>query len=152
MVRLARRSWCAMADQTPPGSSPPLGLLQLLSGAQTTQLAYVMAKLELADLLKEGPRSIAELATATQAHPGALQRVLRGLTSIGLCAEVDNGRFALTGMGEYLRTDLRNSLHARALFNGELLFPLWGDLLRTVQTGEPAAGRVWDMSIYEYLA
>src|SRR4051794_6880838 len=141
-----------MTAATPQGSPPPFGLLQILAGAQTTQLAYVMAKLDLADLLRDGPRSSAQLAIATQTHPAALKRVLRGLTSIGLCKEVHEGHFALTGLGEYLRTDRPDSLHARALFNGELLFPLWGDLLRTVQTGEPAAGRVWDMSIYEYLA
>src|SRR5438093_182512 len=101
-----------MADQVPLSSSPPLGLLQMLSGAQTNQLTYVMAKLNLADLLKDGPKSSAELATATQTHPMALRRVLRGLTSIGLCTEGDEGHFALTGMGEYLRTDLPESLHA----------------------------------------
>jgi predicted O-methyltransferase YrrM len=124
----------------------------MMSGAQTTQLAYVMAKLNLADLLKDGPKNSAELATATQTDPAALQRVLRGLTSVGLCTEVDKGRFSLSAMGEYLRTDVPDSLHPRALLNGEVLYPLWGDLLRTVQTGAPAPGRVWGLPLYQYFA
>jgi hypothetical protein len=81
-----------------------------------------------------------------------LQRVLRGLTGMGLCTEVDEGRFALTPLGEYLRTDRPDSLHARALFNGEVLFPLWGDLLHTVQTSQPAVERVLGMPLYQYFA
>jgi O-methyltransferase domain len=141
-----------MTDPTHLGSPPPLGLLHLLYGTQTTQLAYVMAKLGLADLLKAGPKRSAELARATQTDPDILQRVLRGLASLGLCTEVDEGQFALTALGAYLRTDLPGSLHARALFNGEVNSPLWGDLLRTVQTGAPAAERVFGMPIYDYLA
>jgi hypothetical protein len=141
-----------MRDQTSPDSPPPVALLQMLFGAQTAQLAYVMAKLNLADLLRDGPQSSAELAAATHTDADALRRVLRGLTSIGLCTEVEAGRFGLTPTGSYLRTDVPGSLHPRALFNGEILFPLWGDLLRTVQTGQGATERVFGAPLYQYFA
>ena len=141
-----------MSDLTSPDAPPPVALIQLLFGAQTTQLTYVMAKLKLADLLRDGPRSSAELATATHADGDALRRVLRGLTSVGLCTEVEADRFELTPTGAYLRTDVPSSLHARALLNGEVFFPLWADLLQTVQTGQGAAERVLGAPFYRHLA
>jgi hypothetical protein len=36
-----------------------------------------------ADLLQDGPKSIAELAAATQTHPDSLYRLLHALTSFG---------------------------------------------------------------------
>jgi hypothetical protein len=131
---------------------PPLSLIRLLFGAQATQLAYVMAKLQLADLLRDGARSTAELASATQTDAQALQRLLRGLTSLGLCTEVEPATFALTASGAYLRSDVPGSLHARAMLNGEVFFPLWGDLLQTVRTGQGAAARVLGAPFYQYLA
>jgi len=127
-------------------------LTQMIRGAQTAQLAYVMAKLELADLLRSGPQCSAVLAAATETHPEALRRVLRGLASVGLCVEVAEDQFGLTALGAYLQTDRADSLHARALFSGEVLFPLWGDLLQTVQSGEDAMTRVFGMPGYRYLA
>ena len=54
---------------------PPLALRQLLTGNWATQAVYVAAKLGLADLLRSGPRSAADLAAATHAHARALYRV-----------------------------------------------------------------------------
>lgn len=141
-----------MQNPMSPDAPPPFALIQLLFGAQATQLTYVMAKLHLADLLREGPRSTADLATATQTDAPALQRLLRGLASLGLCTEVETAVFALTPSGAYLRADVPGSLHARALLNGEVFFPLWGDLLQTVQTGRGAAERVLGAPFYQYLA
>jgi PhoD-like phosphatase/O-methyltransferase domain len=55
-------------------------------------LAYSLTR---ADLLKDGPKSYAELATAAGAHPGALYRLLRMLASVGMFAEVGHGHFTL---------------------------------------------------------
>lgn len=141
-----------MSEPTSPDAPPPVALIQMLFGAQTTQLAYVMAKLRLADLLQDGSRSSAELAAATHTDADALRRVLRGLSSLGLCTEVEADRFELTPTGAYLRTEVPGSLHARALLNGELFLPLWGDLLQTVQTGRGAAERVLGAPFYRHLA
>src|SRR5438445_895548 len=93
------------------GQVPPdITLFQLLFGYSRTQLLYVAAKLGIADLLHDGPRSSAELAPLVGADEQALHRVMRGLVNIGVFVEGEDGRFDLTRLGEHLRTDVPGSL------------------------------------------
>jgi len=62
-----------------------------MDGFLTTQLLYVAAKLGVADLLAEGPRTGPEVAEAVGADPDLLTRVLRGLALEEVLAEVDAG-------------------------------------------------------------
>src|SRR5262245_30704277 len=127
-------------------------LLRMVYGAQTSQVIYVAAKLGIADMLHNGSRTSSDVGAAAGVDENTLRRLLRGLVSLGLCAEVEADRFALTEMGQYLRSDRPDSLHWRVLFNGEVLFPLWGDLLNIIRTGEPGELRLFKMPLYEYFA
>lgn len=133
-------------------TGPQADLLRLAYGAQAAQVIYVAAKLGLADLLKNGARSSADLAAAVSVDAAILRRVLRSLASLGVLAETARDRFVLTEMGQYLRSDRPDSVQPRAILNTEVLQPLWGDLLHTLQTGESGAARVLGMPLYEYLA
>ena len=62
------------------------------------------AKLGIADLLKDGPKLIDELADSTGANARNLYRVLRALSSRGIFAETVYGRFDLTPLAEPLQT------------------------------------------------
>jgi hypothetical protein len=123
-------------------------LAGLLSGYWYTQTIYVAAKLGLAELLKDGPRSAGELAQATQANPGALYRLLRALASIGVFAE-GQGRFALTPLAECL---LDPSMKALATVRGEFQYRAWGELLYSVQSGRSAFERVYGEPIFDYFS
>jgi len=94
----------------------------------------------------------AELARTLGVNNSALQRILRGLVSLGVCDEMADGRFHLTSMGEYLRSDHPDSMQPRLLLNGEVHYALWTDVLATVRTGESASQRLFGMSFYDYLA
>src|SRR5687768_1963875 len=109
-------------------------LSRLVSGYWYTQTIYVAAKLGIADLLKDGPRFVPELAEATGTNPRALYRLLRALASIGIFAE-DQGRFTLTPLAECL---LDPSTKAMATMRGEFQYRAWGELLYSIQTGESA--------------
>jgi hypothetical protein len=54
--------------------SPHLKMRDLLTGYWVTQAIYVAAKLGIADQLKDGPRSTADLAAATSTHEPSLFR------------------------------------------------------------------------------
>jgi O-methyltransferase domain len=82
------------------------------------------------------------LAQATATHPEALRRLLWGLISLGICVEGEDGRFALTPLGAYLRSGVPGSVRQSAIFRGEGLYQTWGHLLHSVQTGEPASSLV----------
>jgi SAM-dependent methyltransferase len=132
--------------------APPLGaqLIELIWGYQRSQIVYAAARLGLADLLADEPQSIEELATATGTDAASLYRLLRTLAGHGLFAERDDARFEQTGLSELLRTGTAGSLRAMALAEGEDFYPVWGHLVSSVQTGEPAFERVFGMSNWEY--
>ena len=91
---------------------PQLILQQLIQGFQVTQCIYVAAKLGIADLLKDGPKSSEDLAQATGTHAPSLYRVLRLLTATVLLTEGEAHSFALTPLGS-LSADRRAWLPAQ---------------------------------------
>lgn len=136
------------------GSTPPPSavLLQMITGYWASQAIYVAAKLGIADLLADGPRSAEELAAETETHADALYRVLRALASIGIFSEVSPSRFALTPLADLLRSGTPNSLRAYAIVCAEELYRVWAEALSSVRTGEPAFERVLGANAMEYFA
>src|SRR5262249_19212097 len=122
------------------------------TGNWLTQLLYVAAKLGLADLVKDGPRSAAELAAATATHGPSLQRLLRALASIGVFVESGGARFGPTPLAEVLPRDLPGARRALAIMNGEEFYRAWGDLLYSVQTGKTAFDEIFEMPLFDFLA
>src|SRR3954447_23842777 len=127
-------------------------LRSMVTGLRVAQMVYVVAQLGIADLLERGPMHCDELAAATGADAPSLYRLLRGLASLGLFTEVAERRFALTPLADHLRTRAPVSLRDLATFWSEdWHWCLWGELLQTVRTGEPATRRLWGMELFEYL-
>jgi O-methyltransferase domain/Dimerisation domain len=127
-------------------------LTQMAFGALMSQALYVAAKLGVADLLADGPRSVTELAAATETHERALYRVLRSLASSGVFEETEPKRFALSPMAEPLRSDAPNSVRNGVIFMGEEWhWKVWGDMLYSVRTGKPAWGHVHgEAEVFDY--
>ena len=70
--------------------SPHATMLNLMIGHWVSRLIQVAAKLKLADLLKDGPRTADELAAIADVRAPQLYRVLRALASVGVFAETKN--------------------------------------------------------------
>src|SRR5262249_55044210 len=84
-----------------------------------------------------------DLAAATQTHAPSLARVVRLLASAGVFAELPDGTFALTPLGEPLRANVPGSVRALVLlFAGVEVQDAWKDLEHCVRTGEPAFRRI----------
>jgi hypothetical protein len=128
--------------------NPHEQLARLLSGYWYTQTVYVAAKLNLAELLRGGPRSAQELAPEAGADPRALYRLLRALASLGIFAE-DQSRFALTPLAECL---LDPSTKAMATLRGEWQYRAWGELLHSVRTGGSAFAKVYGKPLFDYFS
>ena len=130
---------------------PQLVLQQLIQGFQVTQCIYVAAKLNIADLLKDGPRTSKELAQATGTHAPSLYRVLRLLTAIDLLTEDPTHSFALTSLGAYLQTGVPGSMHETVLcYAAKPTWDIWGALLHSVQTSEPSPEHVLGLKPWDY--
>ena len=134
-------------------TAPSFKMIQLMTGFWLSRAIYVAAKLGIADLLKEEPKDIGELAKATGSHEPSLYRILRALASAGIFAEDEPGRFALTPLAATLRTDVRGSLRAWVnMQSGDEQYRAWGDLLHSVKTGETAFNHVFGMGVWQYRA
>lgn len=132
--------------------SPASQLREMIQGYRTPLLIHVAAKLGIADLLKDGPKSSQELAQAVEVQPRMLYRVLRALASQGIFAENEAGQFQLTPLAELLQTEITGSLRSWAIMSAGLYAKSWGDLLYTLRTGKPSFDHVFGMGFWEYLA
>jgi hypothetical protein len=130
---------------------PPVALLNLTIGHWTAQAIFVAAKLGIADLLQQGPKSSGDLAQSAGVDARALYRLLRALASVGVFAQGTDGRFTLTPMAECLQSDAPGSMRAWALMMGSYAFQPWGELLHSVKTGETAFDHLHGMGFFDYL-
>jgi SAM-dependent methyltransferase len=138
----------ATAKQIP----PPIQMLQLISGFWIARCVYVLAKLGIADLIKDEPKTVDELAAATSTHAPSLFRVLRALASVGVITQNGN-RFGATPLSDTLRSDVRGSIRAFAMTElGEEHYPAWGELLHSVRTGGIAFDKAFGESVWGFFA
>ena len=127
-------------------------LATMIGGYAASQAIYVVARLGIADQLRDGPRTAGELARSTGTHAGSLHRLLRTLASLGVFAADDAGRFRLTELAELLCRDVPGSLRAEAVTVGELHYAAFGELLDSVRTGRPGFDAAFGMPLFDYLA
>lgn len=126
-------------------------LRSLITGYETSQVIYVAARLGVADLLSEGPRTAGELADALRVDAGALRRVLHALAALGLLERLGGSRYAVTEAGARMREGVPGSLRAFALLSGERSYRAWSGLLHSVKTGETAFQHVFGMGTFDYM-
>ncbi len=141
-----------MSDTTSIDMPPAAYLSQLIGNTGFVHAILVAANLGLADLLKDGPLSIADLAEATGTHDRSLYRMLRALASRGIFSEDADGRFSLTALADPLRSDAPDSIHNWALFVGsEAELQSWAHLSYSVRTGKPAFEHIFGKGWFDYL-
>jgi hypothetical protein len=145
------------ADVYSPLSDPDTPLevrmLRIASGALAAQAVYTFASLGMPDLLKSGPRKVADLAGQTGSHADALHRLLRFLATIEVVEESGDSAFALTALGRTLCRQPRSAIRDNTLLvNSPFCWAAIGGLLRQVQTGENAFEHVHGVDFFSYLS
>jgi hypothetical protein len=128
-------------------------VLRMIQGLHISRAVYVAARLGIADLLADGPRSSSELAQLTKAHTPSLYRVLRLLAALNVLLEQPPGHFGLAPLGERLRTDVPGSLRYWAILTDQLggLQP-FDRILDSVMTGETGMKLAYGETSFEFLA
>ncbi len=126
-------------------------LLQMLFGAAVTKCLGIAAELGIADLLRGGPRTVAELAAGADVREAELYRILRMLSGVGLFAELPGQQFQLTPVSELLRQDAPHSLRnmVRMTAFGEH-WNAWDSLLTVVRHGGIATDIAEGMDVWDY--
>lgn len=127
-------------------------MFNLICGRWISQMVYVVAQLQIADRLKDGPRRVEELARDSGAQAQPLYRVLRALASYGIFEETSGQRFKLTPLAATLRGDVPGSMRALAVMTGsKYQMDSWQQLSNGVKTGEPPFRKAHGISMFEYL-
>ena len=130
---------------------PQVAMFQIISGFWISRGVFVIAKLGIPDILKTGPKTAAELASATDTHAESLFRVLRAMVSVGVLATDSENRFSNTPVSETLITDAPGSLRWFTISElGQEHYPAWGNLMHSVKTGEIAFDNFFGNDIWAY--
>jgi hypothetical protein len=111
-------------------------LLEMVNSAWMPQALRTAAELGIADLLADGPRTAAQLAEDTNAHPPSLHRLLRALVTLDVLSEHDDGAFELTASGRLLQTDAEATVRSWTIYQGRDVWDEWGLMLEAVKTGK----------------
>ena len=112
----------------------------------------VAAELDIAEILKNGPKSIEEIAQLTGAHSESLHRVMRALVSQGIFRKGRDNMFANTSLSKPLiegKGSLRNMIMQHL---GKLNWSVFNEISYTVKTGKDAFSKVNGKRIYDYLS
>ena len=128
-------------------------IYQLGLGFMASAALGVATQLGIPDHLAAGPRTSADLARATGAHEDALYRLLRALSSAGVFDEVTPRTFALTRIGEHLRSGAPGAAREMILWISDAFhLRVYAEMLTAVRTGQPVGEKVVGMPVFEYLA
>lgn len=139
----------AVAKALPPHAQ----LIQMFAGSWVSVAVYAAAKIGIADHLAGGARSAVELAPALAAHAPTLHRFMRTLAGLGVLTEGAGQRFALTPLGEALKTGAPGAARSTLLaFGGAAFSRTWEEISYSLETGKPAFDKMWGMPIFEYFA
>jgi C-methyltransferase len=136
-----------------PAQQAAMRLREIVFGAAPAAAVRAAAALGLPDALDdESPATPEELARRIGAEPQPLRRLLQALTSHGLFAETDDGRFEHTEMSRLLREDAPGSLRHITLWCTEpWTWQVWPRLDEAVRTGAGVFPEVFGKSFFDYL-
>ena len=128
-------------------------IIQMGTGYWVSRLVGAAASLGLADHLANGPRSAADLAGPTGTNPRALHRLMRSLAGFGILSQDGGDKFALTELGDALRSDAPGSARSTILaMSGTWMWKAFGEFQYSLETGKTAMEKVFGMPLFDYLA
>jgi hypothetical protein len=129
----------------------PAEAIRLLNGFRGYQLVVAACRLGVPDIVAGAPADAEQIAARTGMNPDATRRFLRGLAAWGFLAEDAVGRYSATAVSDAFRSD-RPSMRNMTLMLSKEGYPIWSDLMYTLQTGRPAFEHLYGKSRWEKLS
>jgi orsellinic acid C2-O-methyltransferase len=123
---------------------------QLVSGFRFTQMVRAVVELKIPDLVAAGPQSAEDLAATTGVKADPLRRIMRCLVTVGVFTGTDEGTFGATPLSECFR-DQPGTMRGQALMLATEPYVAFGDIMHTLQTGEPAFEHIYGMPRWDQL-
>jgi len=129
----------------------PPPVQQRLFDAMAGKIVHAAAELRVCDLLANGPRAAAALATALDADPGSLRRLLRALAGLGVLEQAGDDAFSLTPAGRPLLGDAPDSARELCvMLAGAENWRSWEHLVPAVRAGVTGWELAHGMPAFEY--
>jgi hypothetical protein len=143
------------AQVRPPDGTDPLRaaalIRDLLYARLVSHALTSMAEFQVADHLASGPLHVSVLADRAQLDGEALYRLLRALAAFGIVSQESPKVFALTPLGQAMRSDAPGTAYPTAALIGEVMGPAWNELSSVLRTGKAAFPEVFGSTFYSYL-
>lgn len=128
-----------------------VAIIEMAQGFYISRAIGVAAGLNIAEYLKNGTKSISELAELTQTHEESLYRLMRTLASQGVFSETKNKSFTNNRMSMSL-LDKQDSMRQMVIHQvNSINWNMFEHLEDVVKTGKNAAHQVLGMDVFEYL-
>ncbi|MFI9106576.1 methyltransferase [Streptomyces fildesensis] len=128
-------------------------LIELMAGFWKTQAIYIATETGIIDALDQAGRTTATaLALETDTDPDALARLLLFLRALDVVdGDEQSAGYALTAVGELLRTGTRDSMRDHVRIYGSHFYQAWGELAHCLRTGGSAFSHVFGSDLFSYL-
>lgn len=126
-------------------------MLEQASGIWKVKAIEIAARLDIADLLKDGPQTVEKLAEKPAVDSSALYRVLRALAGEGIFKELPGRAFKNTRLSLAI-SGQKDTIKYFAMHHlGDTNWELTGDMFYCVRTGKNAFEHKFSTSPFEYL-
>ncbi len=124
----------------------------IITSTWTAQCACIIAKLKIPDYMSDGSKSIEEIARFSKSDINSLFRIMRLLTEKGLFTYDTKSMFSLTELGKTLQSDHPHSLlYSATYLCSNYHWASWGNLLYSLQTGQPAFNKIYGKDFFSFL-
>ncbi|TFV57317.1 hydroxyneurosporene methyltransferase [Mycobacterium sp. PS03-16] len=152
VVRVVERARTVLHRAYTRAVPPFAGVLDLTMGFAVAQCIYAAARLGIADVLAEGPMTVADIAYRVEADRASLHRVLRVLAAQQIFHERRDGRFEMTALSQALRADATVSIRPLLLMlSHPFYWEHFGRLTDVVRTGETSLDAEYGKGLFECL-
>jgi hypothetical protein len=133
---------------------PHVQLIQMgVAAFWVSRVVYAAAKLGLADKFEAGSRSAQELAGPLGVHAPSLHRLMRTLASLGLLTERKAQHFALTPLGEALKSGEPGAARSSLIsFGSQWSTRSWDHIVYSLETGKTGTEKACGVTFFDYLA
>jgi O-methyltransferase domain/Dimerisation domain len=128
-------------------------LIQMSTAYWVSRAVYAAAALSLADHLTGTAKTADELAGPTGTHAPSLYRLMRALAGLGILTEDESHRFALTALGEAMKTGAPGSARSTILtLAGDWCVRAFLELPYSLQTGKSGFEKAEGKPLFEFIA
>lgn len=128
---------------------PNVTMLEYIQNLWLLGAISVSNELGIADILKDGPRTIKELASLTGTLEDPLYRIMRMLASEGIFWESGNMKFSNTKVSESMQEKELKFFIQHTL--GSMQFRIFGELMHSVKTGKRTSELFIEKGVFEHI-